>query len=148
MKICTICKVNKTRENFAKNRSRSDGIQNICRPCKKKYDAVYFQKYKQEQLVRNRKHRKEQRLVINEAKAKIGCAFCEEFDFCCLDFHHCNGDKKQCVSTMFGRVGIEKLWAEIEKCEVVCANCHRKLHAGRKLKRRRPRNSIGRVPVS
>jgi len=46
-----------------------------------------------------------------------------------LEFHHLDPDKKD-----FGIGGktksIEKLKAEVDKCIMVCANCHREIHAG------------------
>ena len=55
------------------------------------------------------------------------CVDCGESDPCTLDFDHVRGDKKFCVSK---RVNTASKWetilAEIEKCEVRCANCHRR----------------------
>lgn len=65
---------------------------------------------------------------------KLGkkCKYCGETEPICLDFHHRNPENKiQEISTMIkNRIAKEKLLAEIAKCDLVCANCHRKLHAG------------------
>ncbi len=46
-----------------------------------------------------------------------------------LDFHHVNGKDKLFGIGGFRRaVGFEQIKKEIEKCEVVCANCHRIVH--------------------
>ena len=47
-----------------------------------------------------------------------------------LEFHHTNGeDKDVAVANMVQNcVGMEKLKAEIRKCVVLCANCHREEH--------------------
>lgn len=47
------------------------------------------------------------------------------FDPVCMDFDHRDGATK--VDTVSNLVGCteEKLFAEIAKCDVVCANCHR-----------------------
>lgn len=48
-----------------------------------------------------------------------------------LDFHHLNESKKR-----FGlsQNGITRSWQkvkeELDKCVIVCANCHREVHAG------------------
>jgi len=64
-----------------------------------------------------------QRLV--KIKETSGCADCGESNPIVLDFDHLK-DKKYNVSRMihdgFSWKAIKK---EIEKCEVVCANCHR-----------------------
>lgn len=55
------------------------------------------------------------------------CADCHGvFPPVCMDFDHVGGDKTANVSKM-ARDGasIAKLVAEISKCDLVCANCHR-----------------------
>lgn len=41
-----------------------------------------------------------------------------------MDFDHVEGDKIAHVGAMT-TASVDRLLAEIEKCEVVCANCHR-----------------------
>ena len=55
------------------------------------------------------------------------CSQCGETDPRVLEFHH-EGDKESEVSRLMGRgASLDALRAEIAKCSVVCANCHRKL---------------------
>jgi len=59
-----------------------------------------------------------------------GCDRCDETDPACLDFHHVDeDDKEMAVGKMitYG-YGKDRLREEIEKCIVLCANCHRKEH--------------------
>ena len=68
--------------------------------------------------------------IILEAKDKP-CAICHQrFDPCCMDFHHINPAEKKYSVSEFHRYGLKYLQAEIDKCAVLCAHCHRKLHAG------------------
>jgi predicted HNH restriction endonuclease len=60
-----------------------------------------------------------------------GCLYCAEKDPCCLDFHHQSNDKKYSISNKLADKTWTALLEEIKKCIVVCANCHRKLHAGK-----------------
>lgn len=62
-------------------------------------------------------------------KQDRGCYRCGVKDPRVLDFHH--RDKKDKLFGIGGfrrEVGFRKLNEEIEKCEVVCSNCHRILH--------------------
>ena len=47
----------------------------------------------------------------------------------CYDFHHVKGDKEDTLSRM---IGSGKEWyllkKELDKCVVLCANCHRLIH--------------------
>lgn len=48
-----------------------------------------------------------------------------------LDFHHIDGKSKSFdLSTKGLTRSWEKTKAEIDKCILVCANCHREIHAG------------------
>ena len=80
---------------------------------------VYKQRYQAEF------DRKRQILV----DARIGgCVKCGEQDVACLDFHHRDPLEKEGHIGEFRKFGIKRLLAEIAKCDVLCANCHRKYH--------------------
>lgn len=65
-------------------------------------------------------------------KAASSCLKCGESTPCCLDFHHRNPSIKLAEVTTMPRRGcsIRNIVTEIEKCDVLCANCHRKFHFG------------------
>lgn len=70
------------------------------------------------------------RAFLAEVKAGMSCVRCGEDDPACLDFHHRDPAAKE---LHIGRVAgagwsLARIKAEIEKCDVLCANCHRKLH--------------------
>lgn len=78
----------------------------------------------------SRKKRKE---WWKELKRGKSCMYCGETSFVCLDFHHRDPSQKLFnIAFAYGRKGRtkEEILAEIEKCDVVCANCHRRLHWG------------------
>jgi hypothetical protein len=56
-----------------------------------------------------------------------GCGLCPERTGCVLDFHHYK--KGEPVSRMASK-GYTALVREVNRCVVICANCHRKVHAG------------------
>lgn len=64
---------------------------------------------------------------IQRVKSNSGCILCE-YDHCvdALDFHHLV-DKDDNLSKCTSFV---KASGEMLKCVVVCANCHREIHAG------------------
>lgn len=41
-----------------------------------------------------------------------------------LEFDHVSGTKLFNIGEQVGKRSREKLWEEIAKCDVVCANCH------------------------
>ena len=59
------------------------------------------------------------------------CCFCG-YSACveALEFHHINGKKDFGISSKGYTRSWEKVKSELEKCILVCANCHREVHAG------------------
>lgn len=60
------------------------------------------------------------------------CIFCK-YNRCsaALDFHHLDEDNKNFGLSQKGMTrSWEKTKQELKKCILVCANCHREIHAG------------------
>lgn len=71
---------------------------------------------------------------VDKYKTDKGCARCTMHDPRCLDFHHL-GDKTENVSIASNQGwSLEHLQEEIEKCIVLCANCHRVEESDKKTK--------------
>ena len=66
-----------------------------------------------------------------EYRNELKCARCPESDPNCIDFHHRNPKEKESspVSMVSSTWSKEKILTEIAKCDILCANCHRKEHA-------------------
>lgn len=66
------------------------------------------------------------RFYIDELK-KTPCTDCgQTFDPVCMDFDHIGTDKLLEISKLrYQNVSLETIQAEIDKCELVCACCHR-----------------------
>jgi hypothetical protein len=63
------------------------------------------------------------RAFLSGYKSFMGCQNCGVNDFRVLDFHHLR-DKEGSISS--GRFwGLGRILKEIEKCSVLCSNCHR-----------------------
>ena len=67
----------------------------------------------------------EKRLALGAYKIEKGCVDCGyNADHRALEFDHLPGnEKKRTVGSMMYH-SWEHIWAEVVKCEVVCANCH------------------------
>lgn len=66
-----------------------------------------------------------------ESVRATGCVICGETDREVLDFHHVDPSQKRfTLSGSYANNGMEKVRAEVEKCVVLCANDHRRVHAG------------------
>lgn len=89
----------------------------------------WYYKNRRKEIDKKERRRAEMRRWVHDYKAaECECARCGEGDPACLDFHH-TGEKELSVSNMvsygYGKVALRD---EIERCVVLCANCHRKEH--------------------
>jgi hypothetical protein len=72
---------------------------------------------------------------VFEIKSRRGCSSCGETRPAALDYHHIDTKTKNGTVSVLARQGHPwpKIINEIKKCCLLCANCHRKLHAGQAL---------------
>ena len=77
--------------------------------------------------VRRRTAAEKFKKIIAEIKEKTGCTDCKQkFPHYILEFDHLpEQEKLGGVYKVFKEYGISIALKEIEKCEVVCANCHK-----------------------
>ena len=128
MKICTNCKTKKPLEDFQKRSSAKDGHTNLCKLCKRNYDNSYYKNNpKRSEYIRNNQKMRELETnkYIIEYLLKNPCVDCGENDIVVLEFDHVRGEKRGVISVI-KRSSLKSVKKEIEKCEVRCANCHRR----------------------
>jgi len=75
-------------------------------------------------MERTKRHQTE----MENVKREHGCKACGERTLCVLDFHH-HYEKGIPVSRAANYCE-KRFKEELRKCVVLCANCHRKVHAG------------------
>lgn len=98
-----------------------------------KYSKEYYNEYYHTRVDKDRKNRQQlARKITNKQFVwdyllEHPCVDCGESDPIVLEFDHVRGEKIINISNAVGHGwGREKILAEIEKCDVRCANCHRR----------------------
>jgi len=132
MKICGTCKVPKSEEDFNKNKSKPDGLNSICRECSNKRSKRYYTENKEHHIgvIKDRKVKTliDTRTKIFEYFKENPCIDCGETDPIVLEFDHRDDVIKE--RNIADLVGNSCSWTmikkEIDKCDVRCANCHRR----------------------
>jgi hypothetical protein len=132
MKTCRQCHNQLTYCSFNRNNKNKDGLQDLCRECGKTRFKQYYSLNKQRIIERTRQNSIKQYSIINEylRSVKTCCSVCREDSHVCLDFHHVKEKSFNIGEAAHKGYTLDKVKAEIEKCVVLCSNCHRKLHAG------------------
>lgn len=109
----------------------SSYIQNKCRcPLCKAAGQEYSRKYykrKVEELGAGFQYPPDRKEKIDNYKIEHGCGICGYSENpLALDFHHRPGEIKIFTIARGGRKGKwSRVLAEIGKCDILCANCHR-----------------------
>jgi hypothetical protein len=94
------------------------------------YHRNWYHAHREVELARRKKrlykHRRFVRHIISEIKLILGCGHCGyDKNSHALDFHHREPDKKSFDVSSYMSRHLLKVLEEIDKCDVLCANCHR-----------------------
>ena len=89
-----------------------------------------FYKQNRERLLEYQNKRYNDTLdVFQQWKKTLKCCRCEENDVACLEFHHSDPETKENNVVRMVSRSVKSVVKELKKCVVVCANCHRRIHA-------------------
>ena len=133
MKKCTKCGEIKELSEFTKKKSRKDGLNSSCKTCSRATTKSHYERNKEYYKKKSHNHEKRVAVLIKEYKENNPCVRCGETRPWRLEFHHRNpSEKEYAVSTMI-QLAYNTVLKEIEKCDVVCANCHRDIHYEEKM---------------
>jgi hypothetical protein len=129
-KQCCSCKEIKETSEFNKNKYKKDGLQTQCRECSHKKFRDYYHKNLERQktitIARSKRNKTLTKEKIFKLLANSACAKCGEKDPLVLEFNHL-GNKEKDISLMVAHnLSWARIEKEISKCEVLCANCHKR----------------------
>lgn len=131
MKKCTKCEIEKIEEEFGIQSSSSDRRNSWCKSCVRERSKQWYKKNFETSKKKSSKRAQDRRNWIVEIKQQLECIKCGENHISCLDFHHVDPTKKEFgIANAINKLNIEKkeILKEIEKCIVLCSNCHKKFH--------------------
>lgn len=129
--LCSKCKLTKDATEFAFRNKAKGTRHSYCLQCGREFAKKHYSNnvryYVQKAYVRRKS-------LLDEISGKLfdylehhPCIDCGESDPVVLEFDHVRGKKSYNVSAMGSLVlSWKSILKEIEKCEVRCANCHRR----------------------
>lgn len=129
MKICMRCNETKLVTDFNFKIKEKGILQTYCKNCTRLYIQSHYKNNRQYYLQKARKRNIKLKLVIQKYLwgylLKHSCVDCGEKDPIVLEFDHMKM-KLMAVSKLISYGSIYKIQQEVKKCEVRCANCHRR----------------------
>ena len=132
MKKCSKCGQEKESTEYFVDSSKRDGLQPSCKKCRgTRASVLYTERYSTQVKSKTSIRRISSNIRVSEYKESCGCLICNESDPVCLDFHHLDPAEKEFDISTYLSCGWAKIHDEMLKCVVLCANCHRKVHAGK-----------------
>lgn len=138
MRTCSKCLIEKPLSEYHKKTASPDGLKKQCKNCCSDYHKKMLKHPERVQVIRRAVDRRRLKLInlINEIKDKP-CMDCgNRYPACAMDFDHRPGVIKLGNLSRISNLGWspDRILAEIEKCDLVCANCHRVRTASRRKK--------------
>lgn len=114
LRACVVCGMPKPFTEYRKN--SKNNIYTLCKKCHSAKSVAAYARFREE---------------LNGIKREAGCILCGHSIPEACDFHHVDPSNK---SFTIGRDimsrGRDRVLAEVEKCVVICSNCHRLVNVG------------------
>ncbi len=134
MRRCGRCGELKPIEDFAWRRKEKGERQSHCRKCQSAYHRQHYLANKERYIAQARDWKATLRLertrFLFAYFAEHPCSDCGETDPVVLEFDHLS-DKAFDIGQSLSYRRWETILSEMEKCEVVCRNCHRRRESRR-----------------
>jgi hypothetical protein len=131
-KTCSKCNEVKPVSDFNKKAIAWDGIKSFCRECQSESDKGRIRRYQPQlwskELV-EKKYRAPKRKFVELAGGC--CQRCEYNEFLPgLEFHHINPQDKKARPSRLTPGNFDLAYQELDKCVLLCRNCHMALTRG------------------
>lgn len=111
-KQCTHCQRILALDQFYKRSSRTSGLHSLCKECDDVRSKERINKTKKQCI-----------------EYKGGCCIKCGYNKCifALDFHHKDPTQKKFNISKYRKNSFQSLKSELDKCDLLCSNCHREL---------------------
>jgi hypothetical protein len=130
MKPCTICKRSLPLAEFNRKAAARDGLQDVCRECNRAQARRYYAENREKHLgviaARTKAAKRAAKDFIGQYLMMHSCVDCGEEDVRVLEFDHRPGVEKtaEVMRLVALGYGLNRVAAEMAKCDVRCPNCH------------------------
>ena len=138
MRKCTKCEKEKTESEFFFKNKATGRLHSYCKDCKRELDRNAYKipgnKRAEKIRINAIESIKRAKKFIRDIKQKSCCKKCGDGRWYVLDFHHLHG-KLDTISVLVAKgPNLKRLQDEIDKCILLCSNCHREEHYFKRMK--------------
>jgi hypothetical protein len=136
MRICTKCYQAKDESDYFVKDKKTGRLHTQCKNCYKLHRKTYYAEHYSKYGDLYRARAKIRRVLVQERlRSKMleylqnkSCSICGESDIRTFEFDHIDPTLKSFgIARAIGDgTKWEKIMAEIQKCRILCANCHKK----------------------
>lgn len=131
MKPCSKCGLVKPLSDYYKCSRLKSGYHAACKKCMDDMNRASRKKNPELYKQINKDQQDYNLAVFTAWKSKQKCLCCPEDRYQCLDLHHLDPNEKEGhIAELVRGWTWKRLEKELEKCVVVCRNCHAFIHAG------------------
>ena len=116
-KCCTKCKQDKPLDEFYKSKTHSQGVMPYCKSC---FNNLCIERWIQRKL---------DAIEYKGCKCERCNLKVEDSHYSVFEFHHLNPLEKDYDWTKLRLRTWNDIKTELDKCQLLCANCHRIVHA-------------------
>lgn len=125
MKTCGKCGLEKSLDEFPLKNRVKNTRSSMCKDCHAEYSREHYQNNKQKYAAKRLTYQHRMAQFIQELKATTPCTDCGiKYPQYVMEFDHLPEFEKLASVSSMTSAGMDKVLAEIAKCEIVCANCH------------------------
>lgn len=118
LRTCTKCGQTKDITQFSYKLKSKNIRQTICKKC-----------FRQSAAMRLRQTYHRNKDYVNNLKKSGCCQKCGQKRYYLLQYHHVNKQEKEYnVSKLLSNASFDRILSEIDKCILLCCNCHRQFH--------------------
>ena len=131
-KVCTSCDKEFPVDFFVFKNKPKGKRRSWCKNCTRAYSKKHYDNNKEDYKFKAKKYRILTRETVRDIKSESKCMLCGESRSECLVFHHLDPRTKLfCIANaIHDGYALYKVQKEIDKCVILCRNCHACIHAG------------------
>jgi hypothetical protein len=129
-KQCVSCKQVKPISEYNYKHRLIGKLHTHCRECQKGYKRKHYETHKEAYIAKAARQKEEavkrNHQLVAEYLRMHPCVDCGEADIIVLEFDHRSSKDRPIARLVQSGLSWQKILSEIEKCDVRCANCHRR----------------------